>query len=261
MSARATLAAILAVTIFTGCTRLEHPHFLDRAVVVNGRTYHYRVWLPHHYTKLRRWPVVLFLHGSGERGDDNLRQVTVGIGPALKQFGERYRCVVVLPQCAFGKEWYGEQETQALAALDASIAEFRGDRRRVSITGISMGGAGTWYLARHRRFAAVVPVCGEVKRQPDDLWPEPLPPDLAAIVDAADPFAALAAAMGNVPVWAFHGSADNVIPATQSRDMVAALRHRGDPARYTEYPGVGHNSWDAAYADHDMVRWLLQQRR
>src|SRR5581483_119221 len=251
-------AVIVALLLAAGCIPSG---FLERSVTVGDRVYRYRVWLPPHYTKVRRWPVILFLHGSDERGDDNLRQISAGLGPALQRFADRYRAIIVFPQCRFGQEWYGEMETQALAALDRTIAEFHGDKRRVYLTGVSMGGAGVWYMARHRgRFAAVVPVCGEVARRPDDPFPTELPPDLERVVAAPDPYAALAQAIGGTPVWAFHGADDTVIPVSESRNMVAALQRAGGNVRYTEYPNVGHDCWDLAYADAGMVRWLLAQR-
>ena len=97
-------------------------------------------------------------------------------------------------------------------------------------------------------------------RQPDDPFPSDPPPDVARIVGAPDPYGALAAAIGRTPVWAFHGSDDPVIPVTQSRSMVAALQAAGGQVRYTEYKGQGHAIWDLAYADRDMVHWLLSQR-
>jgi predicted peptidase len=256
---RTALLLGLATTLFAACAPTSQ--FLERGISIGDQVYRYRVWLPPHYTKLHHWPVILFLHGSGERGEDNLRQVSVGLGPALQRFGDRYKVVVVFPQCRLGQEWYGDMELQALAALEKSIGEFHGDRRRIYLTGVSMGGAGVWYMARHRRrFAAVVPVCGEVVRQPDDPFPTELPPDIARIAGARDPYAALAAAIGTTPVWAFHGSSDDVIPVSESRNMVAALQRAGGLVHYTEYPNVGHDCWDPAYADADMVRWLLQQR-
>jgi len=248
-------AALLSLLLLSTCSPGEQ--FLERSVRVGGHLYHYRVWLPHRYTKLRRWPVILYLHGSGERGDDNERQLTIGLPPALIRHPSRYRAIVVIPQCPLNHEWYGAMEEVALAELDESIQEFRGDRRRVALTGISMGGAGAWYLARRPgRFAAVVPVCGEVTRQRDDPFPVPPPPDLRAILSAPDPFAALAARIGKTPVWAFHGAKDDVIPADQSRRMVAALH-----ARYTEVPDAGHDVWDAAYDDPRLPEWLARQHR
>lgn len=241
------------------CSRRSH--FLERTVALGDRTFRYRVWLPARYTKLHHWPVVLYLHGSGERGDDNLRQLSEGLAPALERFGERYKVVVVLPQCRMGEEWYGDEELQAFAALEQTIREFHGDRRRVYLTGVSMGGAGTWYMARHRRkFAAIVPVAGEVARKPDDPFPSDPPPDIARIVGAHDPYASMAEAIGKTPVWAFHGANDDVIPPSESRSMFAALKRSGGNALYTEYAGMGHNVWDLAYANQDLVRWLLRQR-
>lgn len=251
----------VSVVIFIGCAR--QPKFLERSVTLGDHQYRYRVWLPGHYTKVHHWPVILFLHGSGERGDDNVLQLSSGLAPALEHFGGRYRAVIVFPQCRNGQEWYGEMELQALAALEQSIREFHGDRRRVYVTGVSMGGSGAWFMARHRGlFAAAVPVCGEIARDPTDPFPVEPPPDIARIVGAPDPYTALAALIGNTPVWAFHGTNDIEVAVTESRNMVAALRRAGDQqVTYTEYPGIGHDSWDLAYADPNLVRWLLRQRR
>jgi predicted peptidase len=254
---RWTLCASVVILLAT-CA--QKPKFLERSVTLSDHQYKYRVWLPAHYTKLRRWPVILFLHGSGERGDDNVRQLSIGLGPALERFGDRYKAIILFPQCRDGQEWYGDMELQALAALEQTIREFHGDRRRVYITGVSMGGSGVWYLARHRRlFAAAAPICGEVARDPTDPFPSEPPPDLARVVGAQDPYVTLAALIV-APVWAFHGTVDDEVPVTQSRRMIAALRRLGKDANYTEYPGVGHDSWDLAYADPDLPRWLLQQR-
>jgi predicted peptidase len=256
---RTAAAAVLALALLPSCT--SRSKFLERSVTLGEHRYKYRVWLPAHYTKLHHWPVIVFLHGSGERGDDNLRQLSLGLGPALEKYGQRYKAIVVFPQCRFGEEWYGEQEQQALAALEATIREFHGDRRRIYLTGVSMGGEGAWYMARHRRkFAAVVPVCGEVVRQPDDPFPTDPPPDIARIAGAQDPYGTLAQAIGKMPVWAFHGTEDTVIPVTESRKMVAALQAAGGNVHYTEVPGVGHEVWDVAYANDAMVKWLLSQR-
>jgi len=252
----AVFLLLSAVCLLLSCSR--HAHFLERSVTVGAHTYKYRVWLPPHYSKVRHWPVVLYLHGSSERGDDNVRQLANGLPAQLPTHAERYKCIVVIPQCHDGLEWYGEMETQALAALEASIREFRGDRRRLYLTGISMGGAGTWYMARHRRWAALIPIAGEVSRQPNDPFPVDLPPDLARIVGAPDPFAAMAEEIGPAPVWAFHGSNDSVIPVSESRSMTAAL---GKTARYTELKGAGHDIWERVYTDPNVVRWMLAQRK
>lgn len=256
MTRRAVLAVLL---LGVACARRSA--FLERSVTVNNHTYRYRVWLPAHYTKLHHWPVVLYLHGSGQRGDDNLRQLTVGLPPALEKYGQRYKCVVVMPQCPYNAEWYGDMEVMAQAALEESIREFHGDRRRVYLTGNSMGGIGTWYMARHRRrFAAILPVCGAVTRAPNDPFPTDPPPDIARIAYARDPFGTLAQEIGPTPIWAFHGASDEVIPVSETRNMVAAMQRAGGNVRYTEYPGAGHDVWDRVYADPGVAHWMLGQR-
>jgi len=264
VTTRRTFVILLAALALAGCTLsgcTRRSQFLEREIKVGEHTYKYRVWLPHHYTKLHHWPVVLYLHGSGERGSDNLRQVSMGLAPALERYGERYKSIVVFPQADFGHEWYGEAETMAMAELQEAIREFHGDPRRIYLTGISMGGAGAWYMARHnRKWAAIVPVCGEVARRSDDPFPSDPPPDVARIVGSPNPYATLAAQIGRAPVWAFHGAKDGVVPVTESRSMVAALRQIGGNVRYTEYPNGAHDIWDAAYADAGMVHWMLQQK-
>lgn len=258
---RPALGALVLALLLAGCSTSTEG-FLDRSVAVNGRFYHYRVWLPPHYTKIRHWPVILFLHGSGERGDDNLSQLTVGLPLVLSGEPDRYPAVVVLPQCAADQEWYGVMEQQALAALDSSIDEFHGDRARVYLTGISLGGSGVWYFARHpQRWGALVPIAGEVVRQSDDPFPRRPPPDLMKMLLSPDPFAALARDIGKVPVWVFHADDDGEVPVEQSRRMVAALKAAGGNVRYSEYHGVGHDSWDRAYQDPQLALWLMQQKK
>jgi len=260
VSIRRIVLAVLALLAFSGCSRRSQ--FLEREIKLGEHTYKYRVWLPHHYTKLHRLPVILYLHGSGERGSDNSSQLNTGLAPALERYGERYKAIVVFPQAESGREWYGETETMALAELDAAMREFHADPRRVYLTGISLGGAGTWYMARHnRRWAALVPVCGEVARHPDDPFPTDPPPDVARIVGSANPYATLAQLIGRTPVWAFHGAKDGTVPVTESRSMVAALRQAGGNVHYTEYPEGNHDIWDTAYGDAGMVHWMLQQKK
>jgi predicted peptidase len=255
---RRPLALALLLLSLSCSTR---SHFLERTVTLGEHQYHYRVWLPARYSKLRRWPVVLYLHGSAERGNDNVRQLSNGLAPALERLRDQYKAVVVFPQCRMGEEWYGEMELQALAALEETLREFHGDRRRIYLTGISMGGAGAWYMARHpHKFAAVVPVCGEVARQQGDPFPAEPPPDIERIVKATDPYAAMARAIGKTPVWAFHGGQDDIVPVSESRSMYAALKRAGGNVRYTEVAGARHDVWDVAYANGDMIRWLLEQR-
>jgi predicted peptidase len=233
--------------------------FLDRTVTISGTAYHYQVFVPYGDSSKKKWPVILFLHGAGERGSDGLLQTQVGLGQAIRQDAARFPFIVVLPQCPKEKIW-GEADMQALAlaALDASLREFHGDRGRVYLTGLSMGGFGAWELAARNpgRFAAIVPVCGGV--QPQKHWPQ-LRVTLVDELHNEDPFREVARRIASTPVWIFHGDADSLVPVEQSRHMAEALKAANANYKYTEYPGVDHNSWDKAYAEPDLVPWLLSQ--
>jgi predicted peptidase len=130
--------------------------FLNRAVEIRGTTSRYQVYVPQTYDPARRWPVILVLHGAGERGSDGLVQTEVGLGSAIRRFVDRYPAIVVFPQTPTGERWTGVAGDVAMAALDRTIGEFSIDERRVYLTGLSMGGNGSWYLAwRHpERWAA-----------------------------------------------------------------------------------------------------------
>jgi predicted peptidase len=237
--------------------------FLNRVVAVDGTDYRYQVYLPREYEPGRDWPVVLFLHGAGERGSDGLAQTQVGIATAIRRHSDRFPCIVVFPQCRSGRVWTGEMETQALRALDATMEEFNCDRSRVYLTGISMGGYGTWSIAgRHPgRFAALVVVCGGIT---PPLIPE-LPPGtphlpLETPPPGADPYLAAARRIGRTPVWVFHGAEDPIIPVSESTRMVEAIEAVGGDARYTQYPLVAHDSWTPAYAERSLPDWLFSRR-
>ena len=232
--------------------------FLDRTVELSGRSYRYQVYVPADFRSKKSWPVILFLHGSGERGSDGLLQTDVGLPHAIRQNSLRFPFVVVIPQCVKDKIWGApEMEAQAMAALEASIKEFHGDRRRIYLTGMSMGGYGTWQFAIDHpgKFAALVPVCSGV-RPPHDF------PELLVKLPADannEPYTEVARRVGKTPVWIFHGDEDQSVPVEESRHMVAALKAAGADVKYTEYPGAGHNSWDKAYAEPELVPWLLSQ--
>ena len=228
--------------------------FLDRTVGADGASYAYQVYVPRTYDDRSTWPVILFLHGAGERGDDGLIQTEVGLGRALRQFPDRYPAIVVFPQAPEDSLWQGTSAEMAMAALEQTMDEYRVDMSRIYLTGLSMGGNGSWYLGYHYadRFAAVAPICAWVGTS------EFLPP---TIPDVPDPYAAVAARLGGTPVWIFHGEADGVVPVDESRAMFRALQDAGGPVKYSELPGTGHNAWDAAYASPSFATWLFEQRR
>lgn len=231
--------------------------FVERVVVVAGAPRAYHVFVPALAGQGGPLPVILFLHGTGERGTDGVAPTRVGIGPHVQREAARFPALVVFPQAPPGLDWKGDAAAIAFAALDAASAEFGGDPRRTYLTGLSMGGYGTWELAlmQPRRFAALVPVCGGLTapRAERDLFVD-------GVQGEADPAAALAARLRHVPSWIFHGARDDVVPPAQSRAVHAALREAGAGVRYTEFPEANHNSWDPAYASADLWPWLFAQR-
>src|SRR6266536_461477 len=257
MASRTFTFALLPILCAVCASARIETGFLDRTVSVSGSSYRYQIYVPADFRSKKSWPVILFLHGAGERGSDGLLQTDVGIGHAIRLDASRFPFIVVLPQCGKDKIW-GEPDMQALAlaALDASIKEFHGDRKHVYLTGLSMGGFGTWELAAPNpvRFAAIVPICSGVQPQKD--WPQ-LRVTLIDDPRISDPFAEVARRIGSIPEWMFHSEADQAGPVEHSRHMAEALKAAGADFKYTEYPAVNHNSWDKGYAEPDLVPWLL----
>jgi predicted peptidase len=220
--------------------------FLDRVYKdADGTESKCVVFVPRGYKPGRPTPTILFLHGLGESGTDGKRQVAVGLGPAVKKREKTFPFLVIFPQAHkpdrdVPSVWRADRPDgkRALASLDAVEKEFSVDRNRLYLTGLSMGGFGTWALAASHpdRWAAIAPICG-----------------------GGDP--ADASKIKHLPCWCFHGDADNVVPVDLSRRMIKALRAAGAEPTYDEYAGVGHNSWDKAYDTAGLYDWLLQQKR
>lgn len=230
--------------------RFEARQYVD----ADGARLLYRLLRPQNYAPQVRYPLVLFLHGAGERGDDNVRQLVHGMNQfASDQIMAEHPCFVMAPQCPAGQKWVdmdwsaprGDMPAEpapamrlACATLDALQKEFSIDPARVYVTGLSMGGYGTWdAIARYPdRFAAAVPICG-----------------------GGDP--AQAQKMARTPVWAFHGGKDGVVKPQRSREMVEAIKAAGGTVKYTEYPDAGHNAWTATYENPEFFTWLFAQRK
>ncbi|NLF09364.1 MAG: prolyl oligopeptidase family serine peptidase [Pirellulaceae bacterium] len=212
----------------------------------------YRLMKPERVESDKRYPLVLFLHGAGERGNDNDRQLVHCAAEFAKDENRRkYPCFFVAPQCPAGKSWAEldwkqmklitrDEPTEplrlALDLVDKLAAELPVDPRRIYVTGLSMGGFGTWDAAARRPgfFAAAVPICG------------------GGDLDRA-------AKLKDMPIWAFHGDADPVVPLAQTTTMIEAIRKAGGEPKMTVYPGVGHNSWADAYADPELSAWLFSK--
>jgi len=248
---------LLGVTGQPAMAQRVETGFLDRMASVGGQGYRYQVYVPVDYTTRTDWPVILFLHGAGERGSDGILQTTTGLGPAIRRDPSRFPAIVVFPQVPTDSAWAGAPAEAAMVALRQTMAEYRVDVGRVYLTGLSMGGRGSWHLAyRHPTlFAAVAPICGWIT-QTRQLTNTPVVPP-----DSGSQFVALARQLRNMPIWIFHGEMDRVVPVIGSREPAAALKDAGGNVRYTEHLGTDHNSWDAAYSSREFVDWLFAQRR
>lgn len=225
-----------------------------RTVEVSGVAYYYEIYVPPAWTPQKKWPVILFLHGVGHNGTYGELPEPL-LAPRFTSYQKQSDAIVVFPRCREHRWWSdAEMEAMALGALEQTVREFHGDRTRLYLTGLSMGGYGTWWLASHHpgKFAAIAPVCGGIRTPPTIA----IPP----ISTSRDPYADVARKIGRTPVWIFHGSADQTISVEESRKMAEALKQAGGDVRYTEYPGVGHNAWDPAYSDADFFPWLLSHR-
>jgi predicted peptidase len=205
----------------------------------------YLLYLPKDYASQpeARWPLILFLHGAGERGSD-LKKVAVHGPPKLIQAGRAFPFIVVSPQCPDNQRW---EENVVLGLLDEVIAQYRVDTNRVYLTGLSMGGFGSWSVGAKNpeRFAALAPICGG--GEVIDLYLAP---------------AAKQKALRSLGVWAFHGAKDPVVPLAESERMMAALKRAGcTDTKLTVYPDAGHDAWTETYNNPELYEWFLKHDR
>jgi predicted peptidase len=217
----------------------------------------YRLFIPAGYSSSKSYPLVLFLHGSGERGTNNTSQLTANRGATVWAEPNNQSanpCFVLAPQCPSDEKWtehpgqgsYSfdnvkpedyDELPMVMDIINDLKKEFNIDATRIYITGLSMGGYGTWYMIYKYPgvFAAALPCCG-----------------------AGDP--SKASVIAHIPIWAFHGDQDTTVPVSGTRDMIAALKNAGASPKYTEYPGVSHNSWVNAYSEKDLISWTFAQK-
>jgi len=250
---------LILLTVLPTAHLAAETGFVSREVTLDGVPYLYQVFIPSQWSEDESWPVIFFLHGAGERGSDGVKQTAEGLPEILRREPD-FPAIVVMPQCR-RRMWWGEpaMEAQAFSALAASMEEFNGDPDRLYLTGLSMGGYGAWAFGYKypEKFAAIVPVCGGVTTRrsfpPPDWHPASRAPN--------DPYGETAKGIGAIPVWAFHGDSDRSVPVDESRRLTEALEKAGGNVRYTEYPGVPHNSWDRAYAEAELIPWLLSHRK
>lgn len=201
----------------------------------------YLLHVPPAHARRERFPLILFLHGSGERGNDINAVKRHGI-PRIVEQAPDFPFITVSPQCPANSTWLYQRDA-LLMLLDQLLLKHPVDKKRVYLTGISMGGYGAWFLGSEHpeRFAAIVPICGGF----DDMlgYPE------------------RAAGLRYTPVWAFHGAKDTQVPLSETTTMVKALRKAGGKVKLTVYPDAGHDAWTRTYEDPRLYRWLLKQSR
>lgn len=226
--------------------------FLNRRIVIQGITYRFQVYLPEEWRRDdgKKWPIVLSLHGRGERGSEGMWQTQVGLAEAVRNHPDRWPFVIVMPQCPETAHWTDPAMLDlAMASLDQESAEFHGDPLRTYLTGLSLGGYGAWELARihPHRWAAIVIAAGGV------FWSyEPNRWQQASVLPAG-----YARALGHTPVWLFHGSLDSVVPPRQSELMYDAFKAAGGDIRLWIYQGLKHDCWTRAYDEPELPHWLL----
>jgi predicted peptidase len=242
--------------VLTSCAMARDPLPLEKLVFKDnaGKTVSYQLMKPEKIDPDKKYPLVVFLHGAGERGNDNEAQVVHGVPQfASRENREKYPCFLIAPQCPPAAKWaevdwsanshtipkeVSEPGRLTLLLIETLLKEQPIDPKRIYITGLSMGGYGTWDLIARRPdlFAAAAPVCG-----------------------GADE--ATAEKIKQIPLWVFHGGKDGAVKPQRSRNMITALEKVGAKPKYTEYPEVGHDSWNPAYKDPEFYKWLFAQKR
>ncbi|MCP4169145.1 MAG: prolyl oligopeptidase family serine peptidase [Fuerstiella sp.] len=230
------ILVLLAVATYLQKTNYagEVEQTAQRLDVNVGVQLNYLLALPKDYTQQKSWPLVLFLHGAGERGDE-LKLVKKHGPPKLIDNGKAFPFIVVSPQCPKDVWW---EPIELTALLDEIIKNNNIDEDRIYVTGLSMGGFGTWRLAAHSpdRFAAIAPICGGG----EPYWARRFP---------------------HLPTWAFHGAKDRVVPLERSQEMIDAVKKNGGLPKLTVYPEAGHDSWTETYNNPQLYEWLLAQKR
>ncbi|WP_040679560.1 prolyl oligopeptidase family serine peptidase [Niabella aurantiaca] len=255
------LFVLAATLLWTTADAQDHALFQKFRFIQNGDTLPYRLLLPEHYDPQKKYPLVLFLHGRGESGSDNEAQLLHGAAIFLKEENRKqFPAIVVFPQNAAKYYWSNVQTVadssgkrsfyfiaggepspsmQLVMALMRNLdRQYKIKKDQVYVMGLSMGGMGTFEIVNRmpHTFAAAIPICG-----------------------GADP--GIAGNLKNTAWWVFHGGKDEVVSPEYSRKMVRAMKANGVPVQFTVYPGAGHNSWDAAFAEPGLLGWLFAHKR
>ena len=233
--------------------------FLVREISHGTEQIRYRVFVPKDRKAGEKLPVMLYLHGSDERGSDNEGQLS-GPAPVILDDPAKFNFIIVFPQCPAGRFWDKQMIELSLVELDQAVQEFNGDEARLYLAGFSLGGYGVWHAAAMfpDKFTAVIPMSGRVLPRPTER--SKVAPEILELADAKEPYRVFAERLRNTPIWIFHGDNDPTVPVANSRNMEKALKEAGNVnAHYTELKNTGHVSMNAALNDPELFKWLAKQ--
>lgn len=248
---------------YTGPSKAHQPRpeppqetgFLNRRIELHGVTYRFQVYLPEEWRRddHKQWPIILFLHGRGERGSEGMWQTQIGLPQSVRDHPDRWPFIIVLPQCPQGSVWTDpEMLAMAMATLDQETAEFHADLDRTYLAALSLGGYGAWELARsypHRWAAIAIAASGVFWSYAPERWQE-----IATLP------AEYARAVGRTPIWLFHGLEDPVVAPRESELMFDALKASDGHVRLWLYQNLKHDCWTRAFNEPELPRWLLAHR-
>ncbi len=261
IKAKLLLIVLLGTTLFASAQDLSL--FKKEWLFQSGDTLPYRILLPKNFDATKKYPLIMFLHGRGESGTDNEKQLTHGAKLFLADSNRNnFPAIVVFPQCPVNSYWsnvqmvaqgsktatrsfYFTKDGEATQAMKMVIAlmgniytRFKIQENQVYVMGLSMGGMGTFELVRRlpNTFAAAVPICGGANTS-------------------------TAGSLTKTNWWVFHGGKDDIVLPEYSEDMVKAMKKYRVPVKFTLYPNANHNSWDPTFAEPDLLKWLFKQKR
>lgn len=253
------LFLVILGSITSGKAQIETGYYLYKQYSKDDKVLNYRILYPNNFDVAKKYPLILFLHGAGERGNDNEKQLSNG-GKLFLDSLDKYPAIVIFPQCPNDDYWanlyrpdaggasrifdfhYNEGPnptmTLVISLIDEMLSEPYIDDKRFYISGLSMGAMGIWELTWRmpEKIAASLPICGGG------------PPEMAK-------------KMTEVPIWAFHGVKDNVVHPRYSRRMVESVQKAGGKAKITLYPDANHNSWDPAFSESKFLSWMFSKSK
>ncbi len=220
--------------------------FVFKSVRIGERALEYVVYVPRAYHAGKKWPAVVFLHGSGESGTDGQKQIAQGIGTNILWNADRWPCIVMMPQKPTSQLQWEDEDDLVMAMLAQTRKEYEIDADRIALTGLSQGGHGTWSIgvAHADLWCALAPICGYADQHNGKLKPEEI-----------------AAKLKGVPMWIFHGEDDDVVSPEQSKAVAEAMKKAGGNVKLTLYPKTNHGSWDKAYNEKDLPGFLMTAKK